>query len=609
MPDDKREFEDFWDLGEPRKRKYAKPDFSGHTIEATDIIVEAFADLQDALSDLMETGEEQSKEEKIELRKETTEAEGKSVSPSFWRDPIGGGRVVKTSYRRHVTKRSSSGSARPSEKSLGATVAEYVDRGMLIKKVEVRTWQADTEFYGRFTSDAAVSHRSKPSRGIDEALEPVPYFSYVPQYAHMNRSQIEYYLYVRENIRAGRRPKCDPSYIRLYVFEIINLPNEIPPEIGAHLLARIWLGYRDEYPRLDGYLCEWMPDYCMIYGIPLPDELTPILPELTAKAQFKEFFIDAAAKADTSLGGIMAEAISDYDYKTSRYYAESKELFDTHIPASLNLAVRAALDGGKSVFCLDRAYKMVRDSYCGAIVSSAVKRRIDIEFYSFTRRADARKIATDMVKYAENKVRTIAGVKAKLNSDKLDTDLAALIDQYFLPLIPERSRSAEDRYMPDDYLKNYEADDSGFDFLRAENIERLSWVNTERLTGETIAANESSLYEAPPEPIDGEISFNVNDGQPELLGDDIGFDADDGQREPITADEASDADERVRSALRAALEGRFGEYCRSIGVPDGEIADRVNTRMLDVLGDVALEPTSDGYELIEDYREDIKDWL
>ena len=598
MYDEDKKTEDFWDLGKPREKKYAKPDFSGHTIDTTEI--------SDGETSVLSPNE--ARAEKIIPRGEKPDGDPKA-SASFWIDPIGGGRITTSSYRRHST-RAKAPAVRDtvtSRRSLGDVVSAYEPTGKLLKKIEIRRWETDTEFYGRFTSDALLSHRSKPSIPTDGTVEPVPYFSYVPQYAHMNRAQVEYYRYVRENIRCGRAPKCDLPYLQLYIYEILNLPDEIPAEEGVRLLSRIWLGYRSDYPRLDGYLCEWLPDYCMISGVPLPDELLPILGEITPKAQFKEFFLDSAIKCGADVGGVVAEVASDYDYKNSRYYADNKELFDKHIPAALSYAVTQSMSREGSVFLLDRSYKMVRDSYCGAVVASNVKRRIDIEFTSFTRRADARMIVTAMVKHAENRARSLAGIKPKLNADKLDEQLVALIDGYFAPLMPRKARPAEDRYMPDDYLRNYEAEDSGFDFDRAADIEKQSWANTERLTGEEFSVPENADV-TPTERVDGEIAFD--DVLPDSYGDADGAEiikAD--ENEKISEPCAEGADGQIKAALRAALDGEFGAYCRSVGALDGDVADKVNTRMLDVLGDVALESDGAGYKLIEDYREDIEQWL
>ena len=69
----------------------------------------------------------------------------------------------------------------------------------------------------------------------------------MPQYEQMSASQLAYYLYFRDEVRNGRYIKTDNSYLFLYVYEIINLPDKIPPASGALLLSRIWSVYRQHY--------------------------------------------------------------------------------------------------------------------------------------------------------------------------------------------------------------------------------------------------------------------------------------------------------------------------------------------------------------------------
>ena len=594
----------FWDLGQPREKKYAKPDFSGHTVAPVDIS-------EDKTDETVSSDVTQG--EKIPPRGEMSANQAdskKTISGSFWIDPIGGGRINTSSYRRHTTVRKLQyrTDAPTTRRQPGETTAEYTPNGELIKKITVRTWESETEFYGRFTSDALLSHRAKPSASPDADIKPVPYFSYVPQYAHMNREQVEYYRYVRENIRLGRCVPCDLPYLQLFIFEIINLDTEIDPTDGAELLARIWLGYRNIYPRLDGYLCEWFADYCMIHAVPMPRRLTPILAEITPKAQFKEFFLDSVLSSDSdALGSIVAEVASDYDYKSSRNYKDNKDLYDTHIPAVLTRVVRKNVKENRGVFALDRIYKMTRDSYCGAIVASDRKRRVDIEFCSFTRRADVRMAVTALVKYAENKIRQMIGVKAKLNVEMTDTASAVVIDAYFSLLIPQKMRSDEEKYMPDDYLKNYEAEESGFDLGRAEEIEKLSWANTERLTGEEFPHDEPQYTDSDDTPaVIGEITSDAE------YSTEVEQNAEEEKLKPevIPEKHGSAGDYKpLKDALRAALDGRYSEYCRSVGAFEGDMADRINTKMLDVLGDVLLESDGATYRIIEDYREECEEWL
>jgi len=577
MQDNGKKTDEFWNLGEKRERKYAAPDFTGHTIGVTEIDVD-----EGGRGDAMRAGEA------IPPRGETAE----KPSPSFWLDPIGGKRPVTASYKRKSLTKTAPPIRR---RSVGEEILSYQPNGKLIRKVTVRSWESETEFYGRFPSDAILSHKTRSTYPSGEVPEPVPYFSYVPQYAHMNPAQIGYYRYVREAIEHGETPVCDLAYLQLLIYEIINLPHEIAPADGAKLLARLWLSYRKTYPRLDSYLCEWLPDYCLIGGVPMPAELLPILPEITPKAQLKEFFLDPALLSEgNGVGAILCEATSDYDYKSSRYYADNREMFDELIPAAVTSVVKALLGEERTVFALDRVYQMTRDSYCGAVVSSGFKRRVDLEFCSFTRRADVRQSVTALVKYAENKVRVLCGIKAKLTAEPTDKREIALLDRYFEPMMPEAKKREEDRYMPDDYRKHYEADEHGFDLLRAEEIEMQSWANTERLTGESFAL---PVMEEEPV-IDGEMTVD------DTIRNEI-------PTEPGFAEPAKNADELVRNGLRAALDGTFGDYCREIGKTVGEAADGINTAMLDVLGDIALEADETGiaYRLIEDYREDVEEWL
>ena len=61
----------------------------------------------------------------------------------------------------------------------------------------------------------------------------------------------------------------------------------------------------------------------------------------------------------------------------------------------------------------------------------------------------------------------------------------------------------------------------------------------------------------------------------------------------------------MRSAVMAALDGRFREWAKESGYYEGEAQDRVNTYFLDIIGDVILED----FTFIEDYREDIEEWM
>ncbi|MBQ8368612.1 MAG: TerB N-terminal domain-containing protein [Clostridia bacterium] len=598
--------DDFWDLGKPKPKVYARPDFKDHSLTVTDI---GAAD-----PEVRETPVKTAAAEKIIPREEFmakhTSSAGRVVNT------VDGPRSIATSDYRRRTAVKKQAPPTPKKRVMNpedSIVRSYAPDGFLIDKIDVRLWESEVEFYGRFATDARLSHDSRPVNPPDASLTPEPFFSYVPQYAHMTAKQVETYRWVRENIRLGRTPACDMPYILLYIYEIINLPDVILPADGVKLLTRIWLGYRGTIPRLDSLLCEWFADYCMIHAQPLPREILPILREIVPKAQFKEFYLNLSENELDEIGHILIEVSSDYDFRSSRYYKPNRDAYEEHIPKAVSTALAEQYRSRRGIFPFDRTYKMTRDSYCGAIVSSGIKRRIDLEFRSFTRRADFRECVTFLVKYAENKLRQAVGVKAKLGVDRIAAEDMAVIDRYFAPLIPEKKqkRPAEDAYMPADYMKNYESEDSGFDFSAALAIEQESWVNTSRLTGDEYHEAVHVPEYDPDESVTVDGEMTVDDEIPvmEVPEPDVPDMPEAPAADDTTETNNTESDDLIREGLAAALEGRFRAWCRERGLYEGEAADRINTVFLDELGDVVLEDSGAGFALIEDYREDVEQWL
>lgn len=583
--------DDFWDLGSPKERKYERPNLSESSLTPADVVADNEADSTTRMG------------EKIPPRENY---------PSQTMNPF---TSLKPQYRTSSYKRKPpvSQAPRPIQKPPVEPPKVYEKHGALISKITVESWSGETDFYTRFALDAEKSHLAKPQRP-DEELKPAQFYSLVPQYSHMTGAQTEYYRRLREFWRHGKHPDCDSAYVMLYIFELLNLGSVDKSEI-ARALTSVWLGYRERMPRLDSYMCEWLEDFCMINDLPLPDEIFTHISEIAAKAHFKEYYFDAmlsgALAAQNSASKTLAasaliDCYSDYVFSASKYYGENREKYDKYIP----LAVSAVLDKGlkqkRGIFACDKSYKIVVDTFIGCAVSSDKKKRVKIEFTSFLRGIETREYVTALVKYSENVLRRSLGIKAKLGVKSLDEWTTAIVDSFFAPLMPREKvkKPADEMYMPDGYLKNYEAETSGFDFDTAAEIERLSWANTARLTAsedeESVpvsseAAEESEVF------LDGEISSDIYDTT-------VGDNTDNKEENPQETDETpkEPTDENfMRSAVSAALEGRFREWAKESGYYEGEAQDRVNTYFLDIIGDVILED----FTFIEDYREDIEEWM
>lgn len=582
--------DDFWDLGSPKERKYERPNLSESSLTPADVSSDNENDSTTRMG------------EKIPPRENYP---SQTMNPFTSLKP----QYRTSSYKRKPPVRQA---PQPIQKPPVEPPKVYEKHGALISKITVESWSGETDFYTRFALDAEKSHLAKPQRPNEE-LKPAQFYSLVPQYSHMTGAQTEYYRRLREFWRHGKHPDCDSAYVMLYIFELLNLGSVDKSEI-ARALTSVWLGYRERMPRLDSYMCEWLEDFCMINDLPLPDEIFTHISEIAAKAHFKEYYFDAMLSEENRLNlaaSAFIDCYSDYVFSASKYYGENREKYDRYIP----LAVSAVLDEGlkqkRGIFACDKSYKIVVDTFIGCAVSSDKKKRVKIEFTSFLRGIETREYVTSLVKYSENILRRSLGIKAKLGVKSLDEWTTAIVDSFFAPLMPREKvkKPADEMYMPDGYLKNYEAETSGFDFDTAAEIERLSWANTARLTASEDEEKPAESGEAAEESevsLDGEISSDIYDT---AVGDNVDNKEENPQEEesPTDADNGDNGADMdfMRSAAMAALEGRFREWAKESGYYEGEAQDRVNTYFLDIIGDVILED----FTFIEDYREDIEEWM
>lgn len=597
--------DDFWDLGSPKERKYERPNLSESSLTPADVSSDNEND------NATRMGEKIPPRENYPSQTMNTFT---SLKPQY----------RTSSYKRKPPVRQA---PQPIQKPPVEPPKVYEKHGALISKITVESWSGEMDFYTRFALDAEKSHLAKPQRP-DEEMKPAQFYSLVPQYSHMTGAQTEYYRRLREFWRHGKHPDCDSAYVMLYIFELLNLGSVDKSEI-ARALTSVWLGYRERMPRLDSYMCEWLEDFCMINDLPLPDEIFTHISEIAAKAHFKEYYFDAMLSTEgrqnlaasalatqtidtrTLAASALIDCYSDYVFSASKYYGENREKYDRYIP----LAVSAVLDEGlkqkRGIFACDKSYKVVVDTFIGCAVSSDKKKRVKIEFTSFLRGIETREYVTALVKYSENVLRRSLGIKAKLGVKSLDEWTTAIVDSFFAPLMPREKvkKPADEMYMPDGYLKNYEAETSGFDFDTAAEIERLSWANTARLTASEDEEKPAESGEAAEESevsLDGEISSDIYDTA-------AGDNTDNKEENPQEEESPTDADngdngadmDFMRSAAMAALDGRFREWAKESGYYEGEAQDRVNTYFLDIIGDVILED----FTFIEDYREDIEEWM
>lgn len=464
---------------------------------------------------------------------------------------------------------------------------EYGQPDSLIRKVRIYNFQTKYATTDRFVEDAARFFKV-----YGKECPPVPFFSYSPQYAQMNRAQLAWYLWWRENFRHGNALDTDYSYILLYVYELINLSDRLDVQYCLERMCRVWIEYGEKYQFISKYLCEWVCDFCLIHKLPPPvEKLRSLYPYIMKNALLKEFYIfgdfrESGVGADT----LMAMC-SAYDHRKSRYATpERLPVMEKYMKNILDRVIERNSAGGSPLSGFGFSDSSVtRTSYTGAFCTPAVKKKIEVEYCSFSRSHELRYLVADVLRYTENKLRAVWGIRSRLSIYALPTSVRACIDEYFdeNPLRRADDTDRNGRRIVNDYDKLYDAPKTEFSAENAERIEMSSWDTTKILV-EAFDSEDEEMKQKEREI--SSIPSSVSEAEKEndlrsALGEKYEF-------------------------LLAALEGdlkRQKEIAKGLSAMPEAIADEINEAAAELLGDIVLEEDeAGGYRVIEEYREVIK---
>ena len=411
--------------------------------------------------------------------------------------------------------------------------------------------------------------------------------------------------------------QTDYAYVLLYVFELLNFHNPKHPDRIADELCSLWCAYRREYPQLDRCMPGWVCDYCLIHRLEFPyGTVGDFIDEILQYVPLREFFLGAGERSEDSYARAVVMGASGYNYKKSKYYtADNKQLYDTHVPAAAARALSQASEKFRDV-CSQGACSVIRrDAYAGALCASSARRVLRIEYIPLYRSGELRAESQLAVKYAENKLRAVIGLRSRLSVTGIRAEAKQTIDDYFTEQFPEHfdrtGRTHEERELSREYMAFYESDSSGLEFGRAADIEAESWATAE-LMGE--AFDEGYVSEE--DGSDTCIPDEVHDVSVPVLDLEFSFEqnerADGGSDAEPMAELCAALDPLSLEVLKLIASGAQREAKRTAaagGAFLSDICSKINEAALDTAGDILIECASDEYYILEDYESEVKQWL
>lgn len=478
-----------------------------------------------------------------------------------------------------------------------APLYAYAPQNALIREVRVYPWRTQYDYYEHFRQCALRLHASE-----GKECPAADFFSYMPQYTQLNAAQLNYYLWWRTNFRRGVCLPVSYPYLLLYLYELINLDEAIPSAEGQALMVRLWLSYREQHPRLDPLVREWLCDYSLLHRLPAPALPQRLYRDLLSGCSIKEFYVPP--EGDALIAAILLFC-NNYDYTKSKFFTPDTAA-DYHrvLRGAIGAALRVLRERDGSALTGESGVSTVsRSTFIGAICSYRLRRRVEVDYTSFSHTHELRYIMTDVLKYAENALRASRGVKARLTVYALDKELREALDGYLREALPQKAKQGSRQEEVPEYERRYDVPHTAPSLARAAEIEAESWQTTKRLV-EAFGADDGEREEAPVPtpapavPTSASVPDTPSNGSV-FAGENPAADE---AKSPFAAALGDLCDfVRLCDACNAKAQRQFA---LSRGTMPDAVADKINTVAGDMLGDILLTEDENGaFAVIDDYRE------
>lgn len=439
---------------------------------------------------------------------------------------------------------------------------------------------------------------------------------YYPTYSMMNDQQLRGYFTWRTKVRAGVIEESSLSFAYVYVYELLNGIGAESPQDSFDKLYAFWQDSRKMFIGLDAYVPTWLRDLAIFHG------LSSTLFERFVDLSFEKALIalkhfekqsaqkEAAAIDSCSVGDLWPAlcALSDYGPKESPFLAQNSETaaeISAEVIACLSMHYARKRKKGLTETWFGTPQVSEHCMFPSAVFEGAQSHedcRYDVnEVHSYICK-DGRWYA--MRRYRNIRANTELGLIMRAIERSLrGGEVAGLgstgstLPKYQLSIVKEATEHA--------HLRAARAAKAKVEIDRASlgGIRRAAAGTRERLLTDEERFGEPDAAD-PPYPSDehGSLAIPASgspSNSPEFSPGSTCF-----PQETVSS-EAGDvpyglSDQELK-LLRSLVEGDHPD------MPNGDLlADSINEKMFELLGDTALEFSDDGLRVVDEYRLDLE---
>lgn len=448
--------------------------------------------------------------------------------------------------------------------------------------------------YWSITNSKSFYEQALFMAGYEDDYGILPFNAFFPTFRQMSYGQLRSYFTVRKLLRHGQHPDVPLSYLFVYAYETLMQIGVGSPEEGYEILCDL----RDNYPAMNPpkrqYLTDWLRDYVVWYG--LPEHYADCFSEELRNDNACEVLNNCKETSDEALFNVLDDNSRNVVSKGALYRKNRDAAISgvAGIMRSLAPVIEGHFGGSLGTLCFGR-HTMRQHIMFGTAV-----------FYAPEPMKEAAIEVAPLHKYVCHK---------GLWKVTEDATYAALPPRYLGYILHDVDAAIRQRLgfkpaintkyiKPGSYLSDAlpEAADAWFAEWNAEAEERKQKERRVALrkARESVSIDLGKL---------GTIREDADVVRDKLIVEGDDFLIDDPAPVPpvVEANDAKASSSQERIFIEMLLDGGdYRSYLRSIHTPAGVMVENINSKAMDVIGDIVLEDDGENITVIDDYREDIK---
>lgn len=439
----------------------------------------------------------------------------------------------------------------------------------------------------------------------------IPFKAYYPTFRHLNKRQLKWYFYWREQVLNGNYLQVDLSYIFIFVYELLNYSFNRNAAFNVSMLVRLLNYYKEDYPELEKYLKTWIADMLYELGeIELAEEWDNSNREIVSK------LYKTIRENIDQLDLISINEWKPYirNYRETAFFQKHKYKIYNKFKKGVFFIQKAYKEKGTSVleeWFEVRESRTIRTLYANAVVER-IDRQIHVPVIEYRPKQKLYDVLTNLFRLSENIVRIEIGEKRLIKVD--ETKLPKNIKDQLLD-VNQRFKvvQKEEKHVkgstipaPPKDIETEEEKNSEIEFdweeIKQKEQELLRLQQKIEASDVDNEENQLQLIDESDEIFSEKDKQESDSQQPQMLNS-------------LFSDTDEDLEDFVETLTNIEKEflllfennvlslENAKVFTKNQGVMLGLFITEINEKANKYIGDILLDEKEDAVEIIEDYEE------